>query len=307
MFQDKIKQVVIWGHKIHSHTHSYIHGSFFKAFNHLGYKTYWLDKSDNISSINLENTLFITEGNVDTNIPLRIDCYYVLHNCNPEKYNSIPNNNKIFLQVYTHDVIKKHGGKPIEGHDSCYFTNNCLFITWATDLLPEEINKNIEKVKRNEMNFDYEINFIGMSTDEWEKVHNFCKKTNIKYNSLGGFQSNVSYDENMRLIQKSILAPSIQTKWQVENGYVPCRIYKNISYGKMGLTNNPMVYNLFKNQIIYSPDINTLLLAGLKFEKLRPENKIPILVRNMEYVRDKHTYINRVDAIFWFFNKINEL
>ena len=305
MFQEKIKQVIIWGHKIHTHTHSYIHGGFFKAFNNLGYKTYWFDKLDNISNINLENSLFITEGNVDANIPLRSDCYYILHNCNGEKYSSIPINNKIFLQVYTHDVIKKHGGIPIEGHDGCYFTNNCLFITWATDLLPEEINKNIEKVKRNEINSDYEINFVGMSTDEWEKVNNFCKKTNIKYNSLGGFKSNVSYDENVRLIQKSILAPAIQTKWQVENGYVPCRIYKNISYGKMGLTNNPMVYNLFKKQIIYSSDINILLLTGLKFEKFRPEIKIPILVKNMEYVRDKHTYINRVEVIFWFFNKIN--
>ena len=34
--QNSIKQVVIWGHKLHTHTHSYIHYGFYKAFNKLG-------------------------------------------------------------------------------------------------------------------------------------------------------------------------------------------------------------------------------------------------------------------------------
>ena len=28
----EFKQIVIWGHKLHSHTHSYIHYAFHKAF-----------------------------------------------------------------------------------------------------------------------------------------------------------------------------------------------------------------------------------------------------------------------------------
>lgn len=28
----EIKKVVIWGHKLHSHTHSYIHNAFYNAF-----------------------------------------------------------------------------------------------------------------------------------------------------------------------------------------------------------------------------------------------------------------------------------
>lgn len=305
LIQEKISQIVIWGHKLHSHTHSYIHGSFYKAFNYLGYKTLWLDKSDDISNINFENTLFFTEGQVDTNIPLRKDCYYVLHNCDNNKYRLIDKKNKITLQVYTHDVINKHGGKRIEEHDGCYFTDDCLYIPWATDLLPEEIDINIEKVRNNKINSDYELIFIGTPTHEWEKVNTFCKKVNIKYKQIGGFSANVDYEQNMKLIQNSILAPSIQTKWQVENGYIPCRIFKNISYGKMGLTNNPTVYELFKRQIYYHPEIVPLLLIGLRFEKLRPEYKNPILIKNMEYVRDKHTYKNRIEVIFWFFNNKN--
>ena len=97
MIQDKIKQFVAWGHKLHSHTHSYIHGAFIKAFDKLGYKTIWLDDSDDISGINFEGTLFLTEGQVDSKIPIRDDCFYLLHYPRDSKYTNI---NKIPCAVY---------------------------------------------------------------------------------------------------------------------------------------------------------------------------------------------------------------
>ena len=74
-----IKQVVIWGHKLHTHTHSYIHNAFYKTYIHLGYKTIWLNNNDNITHIDFSNTLFLTEGQVDNRIPIRKDSYYILH------------------------------------------------------------------------------------------------------------------------------------------------------------------------------------------------------------------------------------
>ena len=69
----------------------------------------------------------------------------------------------------------------------------------------------------------------------------------------------MTIEENVKLIQESILAPAIQTDWQVENGYIPCRIFKNISYGKMGVTNNPTVNKLFNDKIntIYKNNLNS--------------------------------------------------
>ena len=46
----EIKQIVLWGHKLHTHTHSYIHYAFYKTFNHMGYKCLWLDDNDDVSS-----------------------------------------------------------------------------------------------------------------------------------------------------------------------------------------------------------------------------------------------------------------
>ena len=73
----------------------------------------------------------------------------------------------------------------------------------------------------------------------------------------------------------------------------------------MGLTNNITVLKLFNNNIIYHPDIDSLLVNGLNFEKTNKEEKKEIIVKNMEYVRDNHTYLNKIETIFWFFNNVN--
>ncbi|MBI3900677.1 MAG: hypothetical protein HY324_00840, partial [Chlamydiia bacterium] len=74
------ERVVIWGHSLHSHTHSYIHEAFYRAFKELGYEAYWLNDDDDIEDLNLSNALFITEGQVDHRIPVRSDGLYVIHN-----------------------------------------------------------------------------------------------------------------------------------------------------------------------------------------------------------------------------------
>lgn len=73
----RFKRVVIWGHPLGSHTHSYIHAGFYKAFKYLGYETHWLDHNSDVSGIDFSDTLFITEGQVDKGIPFVKDSYYL--------------------------------------------------------------------------------------------------------------------------------------------------------------------------------------------------------------------------------------
>ena len=40
------ERVIIWGHKLHTHTHSYIHYGFQRRFKHLNYDVYWFDNND---------------------------------------------------------------------------------------------------------------------------------------------------------------------------------------------------------------------------------------------------------------------
>ena len=76
-------KVIIWGHKLHSHTHSYIHNSYFKAFKFLGYEVFWFDHNDDVSGFDFSNCIFFTEDQVKKGIPLRNDCKYIAHHIQP--------------------------------------------------------------------------------------------------------------------------------------------------------------------------------------------------------------------------------
>lgn len=230
--------------------------------------------------------------------------YYILHNCELEKYKKLSVSQYLVLQVYTHDVINKHMAIEIDKETLSYYKNNCLWTTWATDLLPDEINKNIDIIKNDNVHCENILPFIGAFTYKWGYVMKFCESQNIRFIHHGGYKyNNVSVGDNIALIQKSLLAPAIQCDWQCENGYIPCRIFKNISYGKMGITNNEAVYELFNKNVIFDRDIYNVLTKGLEFENKNIEEKLNILIPLMELVRDKHTYINRIEIIFKTFKE----
>src|SRR3990167_8873486 len=104
-----VKQVVIWGYPLHSHTHSYIHNGFFRAFKHLGYKTLWLTDADDTRAIDFKDTLFLTMGDTaNKKMPLRMDCFYIFHNGEKKHYQALLNARRaISMQVYTHDCLSR--------------------------------------------------------------------------------------------------------------------------------------------------------------------------------------------------------
>jgi len=291
-------KVIIWGHKHHSSTHSYIHYSFDRTFRYLGYDTYWLDNNDNVHNIDFHNSLFITEGQVDQKIPLREDCRYILHNCELGKYKKLFDKNLcIILQVYSHDCLKRKETKI----DDCMHINGAtrtIYLPWATDLLPleiDEIKKQIPNRKKNNT-----IYWIGSIWDgihgNRDKINNFeqaCRQNGIQFKHL----TSVNETENKNLIAQSYMAPALQGKWQCDNGYIPCRIFKNISYGQMGITNSKAVYDLFNGKIVYNQDPYQLFYDAQKRLKDIDINEIYEL---MDFVKNKHTYINRIDHLLHF-------
>jgi hypothetical protein len=320
-----INKVIIWGHTLHDHTHSYIHNAFYKTFKYLNYETYWFstDGEDNFNINNLldfNNTLFIVHGIVCQNLPINNTSFYILHNVdlrgneykiptNHIKYDNnennenigIPKDNILVLQVFT-KACKNYGKEIKPFHYIMKPPHSTIFIPWATDILPFEINKNIENVK-NDMKYKLISNFIGMPLDHNVKLANALKKYKINYYNYGGTfdlksERNKSIEENMKLIQESIIAPALQSEWQIENGYIPCRIFKNISYGKMGITNNQTVQELFNDKLIHSLDIESLVEKGLKYTN--SGNYKNTLIELMEFVKENHTYINRINFILNF-------
>lgn len=297
-------KVIIWGHKLHSSTHSYVHEGFFKGFQSLGYQTYWFDDADDVSSFDFSNSLFITEGHVEKNIPLRTDCLYFLHNTDQKKYREL-SINPIAFQVYTDDVLTRNCIKV----DTCIyydFPDRCLYMPWATDLLPDEIEEGIANLPQvDKQNRIFWVGTIGSgifgNQTTLQPFIEACTEQGIPFFMRNPWATGVSPEEHRQLISQSYMAPAIVGEWQQTKGYVPCRIFKNISYGQMGITNSERVYELFDKKIVYNPDSYQLFfdahnrLATLKTEEL---------VELMDLVKRKHTYINRIQTMLEFLSLI---
>jgi len=298
-----IKKVIIWGYKLHSHTHSYIHHGFYKAFKSMGYDTYWFTDIDDVSGFNFENCLFITASDQEKNIPIRKDCYYVLHNVNSEKYiNS--SCNILTLQVNTSDSIKRVKDGDIIFNNYSFLSKgeiDCLYTCWATDLLPDEID--ISNAK-NIVSGDKYCLWAGTYGDntstfqngtELEPFFRECEKNGIILKLINPWASPISFEDNSRLVNESYISPTIQGPWQIENRYIPCRIFKNISYGHYGYTNSEAVNDIFEGSLIYDRD--PVNLFNKIIEKKNDPNHINELKFLMNEVKEKHTYINRIKLI----------
>lgn len=321
---------LIIGHELHSHTHSYIFNGIYRALKYMKYEVDWIYNDEQINKIKSEEikyNLIITELYYNKNIPIIKDCIYIIqqpfleqfynvklklkkyypkskHIWNVENFPYYITDNymdQILKDISTNNIILWRPYLVNNNNYNCKFNYDkykVISTPWATDLLPEEINKNIENLK--DIKSKNISNFIGMHLEHNDILKENLKKYNINYVNYGGTfnkdsNKNKSIEDNIKLIQESIIAPALQSNWQIENEYIPCRIFKNISYGKMGITNNKAVNKLFDNKLIYSKDIGELVKKGLEFEK--KEDKFDKIKELMIEVRDNHTYINRINFI----------
>lgn len=304
----KPKRIVIWGYPLHSHTHSYIHYGFDRAFRSIGFETHWLTDSSNVDGIDFSGSLFIASSNQETKIPLIKDAFYFLHNVELTKYLEYGCKLLVF-QVHTRRIesLPKYEKdthwrinsfnhlEHLPGHD--YKTH---YMPWATDLLPHEISPS---QARNELD-NKECVWIGSRGTEGEfengsKLYPYlseCERNGIKTKVINPWDTPVSPEENKLLVRNSYLSPSIQGSWQINHHYIPCRIFKNISYGHLGITNNEYVNRIFNNELIYSEDSIELFYKSI--EAKNNPGTLDHTKHLMNEVKKKHTYINRVECLF---------
>lgn len=291
----RFRRVVIWGHKLHTHTHSYIHFGFFRAFSQLGFTVDWLDAADEIDPCDFSETLFITEGQAVQGMPRRDDSIYIMHNYDTElKSDAFELGYRLNIQVYTHDCRKR---EYMQLDDYVFFdqSRRTLYMPWATDLLPREI----DGLHANKALVDTQPQacFVGSISDgvfgnrrEMSSFARACGEKGIRF----VHHQNLGIEDAIKAVRAALLAPALQGHWQVTNGYIPCRIFKNISYGQIGITNSATVRDLFSGSIVYSSDPAELVLRALEYIQ---QNKTEEMAEIRRWVRDNHTYLNRVETL----------
>jgi hypothetical protein len=293
-------KIIIWGHKNNGHTHGYIHSSYFKAFKYMGYDTYWFDNNEDVSGFNFNNCIFLTEDQAQSNIPINKTCKYILHHTKLDKYID-SNLNFINLANYLKycnsgiDEIYNKGNTLEKAGECCFWDKKTktLHQPWATDLIPAEIDLN------NALQCDESLNdiyYIGLSHENSGNLGLFsdAARAHGKKFIITRGQSDSS---NMELIRKSLISVDIRGDWHLECGYLPCRVFKNISYGRLTGTNSENVKKIMGDHVVYEPNPLELFNKMIEAERLSSLNDIKA---SMDYVKTHHTYINRINNLLKF-------
>lgn len=327
----KINKIVVWGFPLHTHTHSYIHAMWVKVFKEgFNKETHWFhDDDQNIpNDLDFNNCLFITEGYADKKIPILATSVYFVHNAiNPERYldknarlieirfnvmeiHDI--NNDFKLDDGTHNIIQLSNETKYEkltsNKDICKKTRGemksmnyeCIYLYWATDLLPHEFDFDDAYFPKNN-----EIFYIGSRVNSVNYIQfaNLCIENNIHWRIINPWETPVSFEDNKKLMKRSLLCPDfrpIGTAKDVEEfgekngknhlaiGYLPCRVLKSISYGNIGITDSYHVKNILGEHVLYDTDMKTLFHMAMK-----ERTNIDRIQEAMKHVQETHTYVHR--------------
>jgi hypothetical protein len=300
---------ILWGYPLHSDTYSYVHEGFQKSLESLGHEVFWFHDKEYPEDFDYDNCVFFTEGYADKNIPLRKSSTYYVHVCiKPEKY--LDNVKKLIDVRYHQDKMTEDNYE--FDHDITQFeeldTGVCVdrieskqrgydicYIAWATDLLPHEFNEDWVNIKReNTYYFIGSISSSGRFANHHliERFAQLCMNNGVNTVWSNPWTNPIDGDLMRQMMQKSFLSPDLRNATHVEWGTKTCRIFKSISYGQLGLTNSPKLAEFAGPLVICRENIDELFEEGLRFR-----GDTARIIEQMRYVKDHHTYINRINGL----------
>jgi hypothetical protein len=316
-------KIIIWGfypeNGVLKNTISYVWNSFYNAFKYLGHDVYWFP-NEKIDNFDFSNCIFIAEGYDDSEIPLNKTSTYFVHCAyNPAKYvgnvrkfvDMRYNLKKIDHPNYVYELDKEK----TKMDRGCYYepsTNQVVdfkngrvnyriddfdkvYIGWATNLMPNEINEDDVYYPRSN-----NVYFLGSISNDgrYSNIHlieefaNECRKNNIEF-VLNNFSNNqLSEEDYIRLSKESLLGFDIRCQADVEWGRISCRLYKNMSYGHLGMTNCYEAYKELDEYCLYKESSSELFYAAME-----KKDDYEFIKQSVNYIKEYHTYVNRVQSI----------
>jgi hypothetical protein len=255
---------VVYGFRNSYDTFGHIQEAWYRAlkFKFPDRKVSWVDEM-NVEDADFTNAVVFTVNVADLQkLPKRKDCFYIIHNLDESTKAAFGDLRQYSVMNYgmftsttnlSQDDIEVGFEMylALQGHEA--YTS--VILRWGTDLFPHEIEANKPTSVFNEGS--KEVNFVGTI---YHNVHDpfarACSENGIKFNAIGGFTGTapVSIAENARLVRASYMAPAIGDVYHAKVGYIPCRTYKNISYGCLPMTNNKYAQEFFKGRLVYNDD-----------------------------------------------------
>lgn len=299
------KKIVFWVENKPYQTFSYIYAGMKKAFERLGCEIYWFSDSNYPSKLEFDysDCIFFVDnqGPLDWNVPIIDSGIYF-------SYDKFTNLDKYLDKVkclvnYRVAEFKKpipDGDRYIEVEKGVTFDTqapepyNVVYFSWATNLLPDEIDFNWANRQRNN-----EYNFVGTihsprpnSKPLHQDFIDIVKNKNIEFNHYNPNINPATDQEHIRILQESMFVPDFRPQEQKDNWYVSCRVLKAISYGCLTVSDSFYLKHFIDDSLLVSEDAQEIFDLGMKNQY----NK-DLIVHQMEIIKKDHTYLNRCKGI----------
>lgn len=284
-------KLVVWGGLTGHESHRHIHRHFWDAARKMGWSSQLVDDQEQNRALLTPGTLVITADIYGVNIGEAMPgVQYVIHNFDGSHVlcQSAEPENLLRLQVWTNDAFGTQWGDfRAYDHDS-----RILFQPWGTDLFAEEFMDPVFNPYSNEVTFvgaiwadQYQGTELG-NVKMIEDLQLLCADNSLKFVHRTG----ISDKENMASVRSARLAPAFAGGWQVDHNYLPCRVFKNISYGVLGFTNVPAL-----KELLHLPDMshNEMFEWALKLKR----TKYLGIVRQQQRKISRYTYRESLIAI----------
>ena len=94
------------------------------------------------------------------------------------------------------------------------------------------------------------------------------------------------------MCKESLLGFDIRCQADVEWGRISCRLYKNMSYGHLGMTNCYEAYKELDEHCIYNESA-----SGLFYDAMAKKDDYKFIKDGLNYIKGHHTYVNRVQSL----------
>jgi hypothetical protein len=175
-----------------------------------------------------------------------------------------------------------------------YFDKNTktLYQPWGTNLLSKEFKKPV--FRKNRLVF-----WIGSvwndtlgrgNVEQIKELKLALKKNHLYFIHLRFIPDWL----NMFFIRLSRIAPAVAGKFQVDVDYLPCRVFKNISYGQLGITNITKFKDILGEFFIDGSNIEDMIKKSLSLSK---SEYIDIIEHQQDIIKE-YTYKNAMENIF---------
>lgn len=290
-----MKRLVVWGGTRDLSSHRWIHRAYLLNAQKLGIDAVQIEDGDGASAALRVGDVVLAADIWSDYLVAVPGVRYVLHNFSGdhplcESLAETPER-LLRLQVWTHDAT----GARWDDYRQFDRKARTLFQPWGSDLLAEEF---LEPVF-NALSRD--VTFVGAVWAEpspygelgnvavIDEVREGCKRFGLKFRHV----TQIGQGEMVAVLREARLAPAFAGGWQVQHGYLPCRVFKNVAYGTLAFTNIAEAETLLSPATVGDGSVEGTLSEALALSR----GRYLALVREQQRQVARYTYRESLQAI----------